>query len=116
MRYPFSPHLAAAISLAFALPANAQETRAPIDEAAAIDAKEGSVFPPRDTPSATQIEPRTDDRQSLGRGIYNVGPISLEGLGELSVVDFVDTLEGSGFKVENPNATGACGCGSSFTV
>lgn len=33
-----------------------------------------------------------------------------------SVIDFVDTLEGSGFKVENPNATGTCGCGSSFTV
>ena len=93
MRYPSSPHLAAAISLAFALPANAQETRAPIDEAAAIDAKERSVSPSRDTPSATQIEPRTDDRQSLGRGVYNVGPISLEGLGELSVVDFVDIIE-----------------------
>lgn len=93
MRYPSSPHLAAAISLAFALPANAQETRAPIDEAAAIDAKERSVSSSRDTPSATQIEPRTDDRQSLGRGIYNVGPISLEGLVELSVVDFVDIIE-----------------------
>ncbi|WP_306090282.1 ShlB/FhaC/HecB family hemolysin secretion/activation protein [Qipengyuania flava] len=93
MRYPSSPHLAAAISLAFALPANAQETRAPIDEAAAIDAKERSVSPSRETPSATQIEPRTDDRQSLGRGIYNVGPISLEGLVELSVVDFVDIIE-----------------------
>ena len=33
-----------------------------------------------------------------------------------SVINFVDTLEGSGFKVENPNATGTCGCGSSFTV
>ena len=33
-----------------------------------------------------------------------------------SVIEFVDTLEGSGFKVENPNATGTCGCGSSFTV
>jgi hemolysin activation/secretion protein len=93
VRYPSSPHLAAAISLAFALPANAQETRAPIDEAAAIDAKERSVSSSRDTPSATQIEPRTDDRQSLGRGIYNVGPISLEGLVELSVVDFVDIIE-----------------------
>ena len=93
MRYPSSPHLAAAISLAFALPANAQETRAPIDEAAAIDAKERRVSPSRETPSATQIEPRTDDRQSLGRGVYNVGPISLEGLVELSVVDFVDIIE-----------------------
>ena len=31
-------------------------------------------------------------------------------------VDFVDTLQGSGFKIENPNATGTCGCGSSFTA
>jgi iron-sulfur cluster assembly accessory protein len=31
-------------------------------------------------------------------------------------VDFVDTLQGSGFKIENPNATGTCGCGSSFTT
>ncbi len=35
-----------------------------------------------------------------------------------SVVDYVagDGLEGSGFKIENPNARGSCGCGSSFTV
>jgi iron-sulfur cluster insertion protein len=31
-------------------------------------------------------------------------------------VDFVDTIEGSGFKISNPNATGSCGCGSSFSV
>jgi iron-sulfur cluster assembly accessory protein len=29
-------------------------------------------------------------------------------------IDYVDTLQGSGFKIENPNATGTCGCGSSF--
>lgn len=29
-------------------------------------------------------------------------------------VDFVDTLQGSGFKVENPNVASTCGCGSSF--
>jgi len=29
-------------------------------------------------------------------------------------VDFVESMEGSGFKFENPNATGACGCGKSF--
>lgn len=33
-----------------------------------------------------------------------------------SIIDFVDTLQGSGFKIENPNATGTCGCGSSFTA
>ncbi len=30
-------------------------------------------------------------------------------------LDFVENLEGSGFKFENPNATGTCGCGNSFT-
>jgi iron-sulfur cluster assembly protein len=33
-----------------------------------------------------------------------------------SVVDFVDGLQGAGFKVENPNVVAACGCGSSFRV
>ncbi len=32
------------------------------------------------------------------------------------VVDFVDNLGGSAFKVENPNATAGCGCGTSFSV
>src|ERR1700683_4930119 len=31
-----------------------------------------------------------------------------------SVIDFVDGLQGAGFKVENPNVIAACGCGSSF--
>ena len=33
-----------------------------------------------------------------------------------SVVDFVEGLQGAGFKVENPNVIAACGCGSSFRV
>ncbi len=33
---------------------------------------------------------------------------------EGSTVDFVDDALGGGFKVENPNATSTCGCGSSF--
>jgi iron-sulfur cluster insertion protein len=31
-------------------------------------------------------------------------------------VDFVDTIEGSGFKISNPNAKSTCGCGSSFAA
>lgn len=31
-------------------------------------------------------------------------------------IDFLDGLEGSGFKFENPNATNSCGCGSSFSA
>jgi iron-sulfur cluster assembly protein len=29
-------------------------------------------------------------------------------------IDYVDTLMGAGFTVNNPNAVAACGCGSSF--
>ncbi len=31
-------------------------------------------------------------------------------------IDYVETLEGSGFKFENPNVKTTCGCGSSFSV
>ena len=33
-----------------------------------------------------------------------------------SEVDYVDGLQGAGFKVDNPNVVAACGCGSSFRV
>jgi len=44
-----------------------------------------------------------------------VDPVSLD-LVAGSVVDFVDSLGGSAFKVENPLAAAGCGCGSSFAV
>jgi len=31
-------------------------------------------------------------------------------------VDYVETLEGAGFKFDNPNVKSTCGCGSSFNV
>lgn len=33
-----------------------------------------------------------------------------------SEIDFVDSLQGAGFQVNNPNVVAACGCGSSFQV
>jgi iron-sulfur cluster assembly protein len=33
-----------------------------------------------------------------------------------ATVDFVESLQESGFKIDNPNATGSCGCGHSFHV
>lgn len=33
-----------------------------------------------------------------------------------SEVDFVDDLIGASFQVKNPNATAACGCGTSFSI
>ncbi|MBI3480524.1 MAG: iron-sulfur cluster assembly accessory protein [Nitrosomonadales bacterium] len=44
-----------------------------------------------------------------------VDPLSapmLEGV----TVDFVDSLNGSGFKFDNPNASSSCACGSSFSA
>lgn len=31
-------------------------------------------------------------------------------------VDYVETIEGSGFKFSNPNVKSTCGCGSSFSA
>jgi len=31
-------------------------------------------------------------------------------------IDYMVTMQSSGFTFDNPNATGGCGCGSSFTV
>lgn len=42
-----------------------------------------------------------------------VDPTSLMYLSGASI-DFVDSLMGGGFKIDNPNAVSACGCGSSF--
>ncbi len=33
-----------------------------------------------------------------------------------STIDFLETLQESGFKIDNPNVASACGCGSSFQV
>ena len=31
-------------------------------------------------------------------------------------IDYVSSMQGSGFTFNNPNATGGCGCGTSFTA
>jgi iron-sulfur cluster assembly protein len=33
-----------------------------------------------------------------------------------SAIDYVESLQGAGFQVNNPNVIAACGCGSSFRV
>ncbi len=35
---------------------------------------------------------------------------------EGSEIDYVDELIGASFQIKNPNATAACGCGTSFSV
>lgn len=44
-----------------------------------------------------------------------VDPVSLD-LVSGSVVNYVESLGGAAFRVENPNASAGCGCGSSFAV
>jgi iron-sulfur cluster assembly protein len=42
-----------------------------------------------------------------------VDPTSIMYVGG-SVIDFVDSLMGGGFRIDNPNAVSSCGCGHSF--
>jgi iron-sulfur cluster assembly accessory protein len=44
-----------------------------------------------------------------------VDQVSLEYMGG-STIDFVDDLIGQSFKIENPQATMSCGCGTSFSL
>lgn len=44
-----------------------------------------------------------------------IDPVSLDFLAGAEI-DFTDDLIGQAFKVNNPNATAACGCGTSFSV
>jgi len=44
-----------------------------------------------------------------------VDPVSLD-LVAGCVVDYVESLGGAAFRVENPNAAASCGCGSSFAI
>ena len=44
-----------------------------------------------------------------------VDQMSLMYLGGVQI-DYIETIEGSGFKFNNPNVKSTCGCGSSFSV
>ena len=60
--------------------------------------------------------PDSDDAISETEGVrLVVDPISLD-LVSGSVVDFVESLGGAAFRVENPQAAAGCGCGSSFGI
>jgi len=57
-----------------------------------------------------------DDSVSETGGVkLVVDPVSLD-LVEGSTVDFVESLGGAAFRVENPQAASGCGCGSSFGI
>ena len=61
-------------------------------------------------------EPAEDDLVVETNGLkLFVDPFSMQYLGGVEI-DYVSTFQGSGFTFNNPNASGGCGCGSSFTV
>lgn len=63
---------------------------------------------------AFEGNPRTEDRIVEINGVkLIVDPISLPYIAG-SRIDFVDSLMGGGFRIDNPNAVSACGCGNSF--
>ncbi|HMS54646.1 MAG TPA: iron-sulfur cluster insertion protein ErpA [Fimbriimonadaceae bacterium] len=61
-------------------------------------------------------EPESDDMMLSDQGVkIVVDSMSLRYMTG-SIVDYVDDVLGGGFKIENPNATKSCGCGSSFNT
>jgi iron-sulfur cluster assembly accessory protein len=62
-------------------------------------------------------EVRMDDDLVLERdgATVLIDPVSLDFLVGAEI-DFTDDLIGQAFKVNNPNATSSCGCGTSFSV
>ena len=65
---------------------------------------------------AVETNPAEDDLKIGRDGVtVLVDPISVDLL-RGSTLDFVDDLMGRSFRVENPNATASCGCGTSFSI
>jgi iron-sulfur cluster assembly accessory protein len=60
---------------------------------------------------------RADDDLVLARdgATVLVDPVSQQYLAGAEI-DFVDDLIGAAFKINNPNATASCGCGTSFSL
>lgn len=59
---------------------------------------------------------REDDTTiQVGELTVAIDPMSLPYL-KGSTVDYMEDFRGSGFVVQNPNATGSCGCGHSFSA
>jgi iron-sulfur cluster assembly protein len=61
-------------------------------------------------------EKREDDEVFEDQGIRVIVDQASLRYVDGSVVDYTESLMGSGFEVNNPNVVAACGCGSSFRV
>ncbi len=61
-------------------------------------------------------EKNIDDEEYIDKEIkYLIDKTSIEFING-GKLDYVDELAGSYFKIENPNSTANCGCGTSFSI
>lgn len=63
-----------------------------------------------------------DNQENPSDNVYDCAGVKLliDQMSEMYLdgvsIDYIETLEGAGFKFNNPNVKSTCGCGSSFTV
>ncbi len=62
-----------------------------------------------------EIQNEDDFEMSLGQSKILIDAMSMQYLQGASI-DYKEDLQGSEFKITNPNAQSTCGCGSSFSV
>jgi iron-sulfur cluster assembly accessory protein len=62
-------------------------------------------------------ETKNEDDLVITRGgaVVAIDAVSLDFL-KGAEIDYVDEMIGAAFKINNPNATSSCGCGTSFSV
>lgn len=72
--------------------------------------------------SGLQYKMKLEEKENIEDTVINhngvkvfIDPASMPMI-EGTTIDFVDSIDGSGFKFVNPNATKSCGCGTSFSV
>ena len=61
-------------------------------------------------------EKKPDDNVISAEGFEVVMDTKSADMLKGSTVDYVESIDGEGFAVTNPNAKGGCGCGHSFNV
>jgi iron-sulfur cluster assembly accessory protein len=63
-----------------------------------------------------------DNQENGSDNVYDFGGIKVlvDQMSEMYLegvqIDYIESLEGAGFKFNNPNVKSTCGCGSSFSV
>ena len=63
-----------------------------------------------------------DNQENAGDNVYEFDGVKVyvDQMSEMYLdgvqIDYIETLEGAGFKFNNPNVKSTCGCGSSFSV